>query len=595
MRELRRGFATLLSTAWRADRRRFVTYIAMISVWQIAPLAGAVLVRVLIDGVTNRHHTQVTAAAVLLGLVAAAGFVAARARSRTIHVLIEKCTESFDRRIMALSTSVVDIGHLEQPEYLDKLEQLRFQPYALGLNSPHSSVLIWGTVQATLIVAVLVTISPLLLVLPLVSVPGLWAVRKAESIRQRAFETVSVQRRQANHFFELATGTGRAEEVRTLRIESALVARHDEEWAAADASMIAGEIRAAVVGVGARLVFAAFYMGAIALVVEQGIHGHLGIGQVVLTVVLAGLVNQQVLQILDSVSRVLTGLDMVKRYLWLVDYAHDHGPRPDRQAPPSSLADGITITDVSFHYPHSDTDVLRDVNLHLPAGSVVAIVGDNGAGKTTLVKLLTAMYRPTAGEITVDGADLTNIDPVAWREGTTAAFQDFARFELLLGESVGVGDLIGIEDAHAVRAAMREGGGEPLETLLPDGLNTALGASFDDGAQLSGGQWQKVALSRAMMRTEPLLIVLDEPTASLDPAAERDLFARYAAAARRDSIRRAGSITLLVSHRFSTVRVADLIVVLGERGVIETGTHDELIAGNGVYAELFNLQAAGYR
>ncbi|MCA1692685.1 MAG: ATP-binding cassette domain-containing protein, partial [Actinobacteria bacterium] len=249
---------------------------------------------------------------------------------------------------------------------------------------------------------------------------------------------------------------------------------------------------------------------------------------------------------------------------------------------------------VGFRYPGTEVDVVSGLDLSLPAGAAVAVVGENGAGKSTLVKLLCRFYAPSAGVISVDGIDLRRIDPCAWRTRMSAGFQDFTRFELHAGQTVGVGDLPFLDDRVAVaRALDRAASGEVVSTL-PDGLDTQLGASFDNGVELSGGQWQKLALARAMMRPAPLLLVLDEPTAALDAETEHKLFIRYASMASAHAAQ-TGAITLLVSHRFSTVRMADLIVVLDGGKIVGAGSHDELMAAGGLYADLYELQAQAYR
>jgi len=220
-------------------------------------------------------------------------------------------------------------------------------------------------------------------------------------------------------------------------------------------------------------------------------------------------------------------------------------------------------------------------------------VGENGAGKTTLVKLLTGMYSPDSGRITLDGIDLAAIGAARWREQLTAAFQDFQRLNFRLLQSVGVGDLPRVNDTNAVGGALSRAGAQALVSELPDGLETRVGNRFTGGRELSGGQWQRLALARALMRDRPLLTVLDEPTASLDAPTEAALFDRYAEMGARIAALN-GGITLLVSHRFSTVRNADLIVVMDHGQVIETGSHAQLMARGGVYAELFNLQARAY-
>jgi ATP-binding cassette subfamily B protein len=222
----------------------------------------------------------------------------------------------------------------------------------------------------------------------------------------------------------------------------------------------------------------------------------------------------------------------------------------------------------------------------------VALVGENGAGKTSLVKLLCRFYDPTEGRITVDGVDLRQLDLEGWRARTGAAFQDFVHFQLVAREAVGVGDLPEIDDLARVATSVREAGASRVVDRLPDGLETQLGRWFEGGVDLSEGEWQRVALARGLMRPAPAVLVLDEPTASLDPRAEHEVFARFAAMARSGDA--ASPLTILVSHRFSTVRMADLIVVLHDGRIEELGSHDELLAAGGRYAQLFRLQASRY-
>jgi ATP-binding cassette subfamily B protein len=245
---------------------------------------------------------------------------------------------------------------------------------------------------------------------------------------------------------------------------------------------------------------------------------------------------------------------------------------------------------VSFAYPGTDRLVLEDVSLLLPAGAVVAIVGENGAGKTTLVKLLGKLYEPKSGAIYVDGQPLARMRADEWRERLAGAFQDFFRFEFRVRHSVGLGDVPRLDDESAVTVAVARAGADDVVAGLPAGLETQLGPTWPGGVEVSFGQWQKLALARGFMRVEPLLLVLDEPTAALDAETEHALFERYAAAARGG-----GRITILVSHRFSTARMADLIVVLDGARVVEVGSHEALMARDALYAELYGIQAAAYR
>jgi ATP-binding cassette subfamily B protein len=292
-------------------------------------------------------------------------------------------------------------------------------------------------------------------------------------------------------------------------------------------------------------------------------------------------------------------MDGSQRLAWLEDYAAALVARADLPAP-TTLKQGIRLEHVSFAYPGTKRLVLEDVSLDLPAGAVVAVVGENGAGKTTLVKLLAKFYTPSAGAIFIDDQPLDRMPAEAWRTRLAGAFQDFFRFELRAGQTVGLGDVVRLDDRDAVCAAVGRAGADDIVARLTAGLDTQLGAAWPGGVEVSFGQWQKLALARGFMRDRPLLLVLDEPTAALDAETEHALFERYAAAARHSGAGgadggRDGRITILVSHRFSTVRMEDLIVVLDGSRVVEVGSHEELMARRGHYAELYNVQAVAYR
>jgi ATP-binding cassette subfamily B protein len=256
-----------------------------------------------------------------------------------------------------------------------------------------------------------------------------------------------------------------------------------------------------------------------------------------------------------------------------------HGPEPN---------DGIRFENVGFTYPGAEQPTLIDVNLHIRPGESLALVGENGSGKTTLIKLLTRLYRPTTGRILLDGQNLEDWDATALRDRIGVIFQDFTRYQLLFGENIGAGDVQHFDDEERWRVAGEQGMAMPIAASLPDGYRTPLGKWFNDGRELSGGQWQKVALSRAFMRSRADILVLDEPTAAMDAGAEATIYEHFRALTK-------GRIAILISHRFSTVRMADQIVVLQEGRIIERGSHESLMQQNGHYAHLFSLQAKGYR
>jgi ATP-binding cassette subfamily B protein len=254
----------------------------------------------------------------------------------------------------------------------------------------------------------------------------------------------------------------------------------------------------------------------------------------------------------------------------------------------NAATDGIRFEQVSFTYPGADAPALLNINLHIRPGESLALVGENGSGKTTLIKLLTRLYVPGSGRILLDGIDLKDWEETTLRQRIGVIFQDFARYQLMLGENIGAGDVRHFDDEAEWRKAAEQGMADSLIESMPAGYRTQLGKWFKEGRELSGGQWQKIALSRAFMRSQADILVLDEPTAAMDAGAEAQIFEHFQTLTRQ-------RIAILISHRFSTVRMADQIVVIKNGRVIEHGNHAELMQLDGHYAHLFSLQARGYQ
>jgi ATP-binding cassette subfamily B protein len=507
--------------------------------------------------------------------------------------LQERTSLRFERELLSLVAGLPGIEHHERPDYLDRIEMLRAQRavFAQAVGAVVMNVGVVG--QAVLTGVLLYHVHPVLVGLPVLSLVSFITEAKSGAIVVAASEASAADTRLAREHFSTATSYGFSKEVRVFGLAGEIVGRHRKSSETARTQMVSATMKAAVWEALGGLVAVSAHMAALVFVIwrAQQNPGLALAGEVVLTMRLTSQLNGQIAGIAQATGLLNQTLQVAVRHVWLLDYAK--GIRksfPKGGDAPARLRGGIALEDVAFTYPGTETEVLSGVNLWLPPGMVVALVGDNGAGKSTLVKLLSRCYEPTTGRITVDGVPLSDIDHESWRARVSAAFQDSARFEFLMGETVGVGDVDKLDDAQAVLTAFERAEAGGLVEMHPAGLNTQLGRRFD-GIELSGGQWQRLALARAAMR-EPLLLLLDEPTANLDAEAEFALFETIARSTER--ARRLGAITLLVSHRFSTVRMADLILVVDGGKIVEVGAHHELMARRGLYAELFSLQASAY-
>ncbi|MGH7967963.1 MAG: ABC transporter ATP-binding protein, partial [Limisphaerales bacterium] len=486
----------------------------------------------------------------------------------------------------------------ERPEYLDRLAMLRDQVFVLD----HMYMSLFSTcgwiLRLGVTVVLLVSIHPALGLLAVFALPTVFTSTWRPGVERKAEERGASARRLARHLFEIATTAPPGKEVRVTGIGAQLVKQRRDTWER-----------------WYQLVSSARWNSAVFHTMAWGIFGLGYVSSVVFVSVWLHGTSAQVLLVLAAGSRLsayigatvgelgfLRGfwLEGSRRLAWLEDYTRALSENADVPVP-ARLTTGIRLENVCFSYPGSERRALENVSLELPPGSVVAIVGENGAGKSTLVKLLCRMYQPDSGRILIDGADLARMPAAQWRARLAGAFQDFFQFEFQARHTVGLGDVARLDDQPAVAAAVdRAGAGDVVEGLCA-GLDTQLGQTWPGGVEVSFGQWQKFALARGFMRESPLLLVLDEPTAVLDAETEHALFERYAAAAHGGRERRSvsnganGRITVLISHRFSTVRMADLIVVMDGARVVEVGSHQELLAKGGSYAELYGIQAAAYR
>ena len=566
---------------------------------QLAALPDALLplwIKFLGEGVIRSDQRLLLASALGLGATATATWFLATVSTRVQRRFRDKVEVALESHVARLQAEIATIAHQEKPEYLDRLSVLRNQIFVLD----HMYMSLFSTcgwiLRLGVAIVLLMSIQPALVLLAVFALPTVFTSAWRPAVERAAEERRASSLRLAMHLFTTATTAPPGKEVRVTGIGRRLVEDRRRAWEwwygpVASARRVSARWHA--------LGWAIFGLGYVGAIVFVSSYLRAPAGDVLLVLAAGGRLSSYVGAAVGEIG-FLRGIWMggSQRLAWLEDYAASLSASADQPAP-ARLREGLRLEGVSFAYPGTDRLVLDSVSLSLPAGAVVALVGENGAGKSTLVKLLCKLYEPTSGRILVDGAPLSQMRADLWRSRVAGAFQDFFRFELPARQSVGVGDVARVDDETAVQAAIGRAGAEDVVARLPDGLSTQLGPTWPGGVEVSFGQWQKLALARGFMREEPLLLVLDEPTAALDAETEHALFERYAAAARggRGSGNGGGAagITILVSHRFSTVRMADLIVVLDGARVAQVGGHDELMAKGGPYAELYRIQAAAYR
>jgi ATP-binding cassette subfamily B protein len=541
------------------------------------------------EGAIQGDWRRVRFGAVALGVSTTATWFLQTASARVQRRFRDKVTIALESHVATIMASISTIAHQERPDYLDRLAVLRNQVFMLD----HMYMSLFATcawiLRLGVTIALLMSIHPALALLGVFAIPTVLTSGWRPAAERDAFERGAAAGRLARHLFDTATTATPGKEVRVTGIGERLVQERRRAWESSNRPVAAARRASAGWHTLAWAIFGAAYVGAIVFV-TFGLQA--SAGDVLLAVAAGSRLSFYVGSAMGEIG-FLRGIwmDAARRLAWLEDYARSLNAAADQPAP-KRLARGIRFENVSFAYPGTDRLVLENVNLDLPAGAVVAIVGENGAGKTTLVKLLARMYEPTRGRILVDGTDLSRISSAEWRTRLAGAFQDFFRFEFRARQSVGVGDVPRLDDEPAVATAVARAGADDVVVRLKAGLETQLGPTWPGGVEVSFGQWQKLALARGFMRDRPIVLVLDEPTAALDAETEHALFERYADAARHDDPD--GRIIILVSHRFSTVRMAQLIVVLDGARVVEAGTHDELIARGGHYAQLYRIQAAAY-
>jgi ATP-binding cassette subfamily B protein len=580
-----------MQIAYRAEPALLVVSFALVATSWVPGSLNALWLALLAGGAVQHRADLVAWGAGGLTASLIVGWLLGTLGGRLEIRFRERATVVLEAHVARLHAAVPGIEHHERPEYLDRLQLLRDHVFLLNHFYAAFMETVGSVARLVLTIGLLASVSPALIPLGAFAVPTVLVSNWRAGRERAAEERAAPHKRLARHLFELGTTAGPGKEVRVGRTGALLAERHRSATLSWYRALAGTRWASAAWHAAAWTLFGAAYAAAIVFV---AVRLHAPAGSVLLVLAAGANLARFFGMTVSQADFLRWTLDAARRLVWLEDYAR---PAYDRFGPPAAAPDrltrGIRLEGVSFRYPGTDVTVLRDVDLELPAGSVVAVVGENGAGKSTLVKLLCRFYEPTEGRILVDGAELARVPAEAWRARLAGAFQDFCRFELRAAQTVGLGDLARLEERPALEAAVARAGAGEVVSRLPRGLDTQLGPTWDEGVELSFGQWQRLALARGLMRDGPLLCVLDEPTAALDAEAEHALFERFAAAARAGGAE--GRVTVLVSHRFSTVRMADLIVVLEGSRVVDVGAHDELMARGGLYADLYGIQAMAYR
>ena len=586
------GIRLLFSTAAATDRTGLVASLGLSLLASLLLPLYPLVFKLLVDAAAQeRSQRMVLAAAAMAALSATTGAMTSYAWMLGWN-LWERMTVTIDEQLVTMAGRIGLVDRVERPAYLEHLTLVRtnrehFQESMMSLLNA-----VFLGIQVVVTVLILATVAPVLLLLPLFSAAPIAAGRWAESRSQQALRDSAEDTRAADGFAFLAIEAPSAGELRVLRLRDLVIQRHQAAWERALRRQWRAETVGAAVSAAALMLFTLGFGGAVLYMTVESLHGHTTVGSVILVLTAGQQLHNQIGGVLASSGDLFKILETVRNYSWLVRYVDENEER-GTIAPPETLRRGIALERVSFRYAGASRNALEDVTMTLPAGAVVAVVGENGAGKSTLVSLLCGLHRPTSGRILVDGVDLADLHAQSWRDRLSGAFQDFVRFEVLARESIGVASILEAARAEPVRAALRRADVSDLEGELPDGLETGLGRAFLDGIDLSGGQWQKVALGRSMMRPVPTILVLDEPTYSLDVQSERRVYEWFSRISASENP--TGMITVIVSHRFSSVRAADVVAVIHDGRLIEWGSHEELIARGGRYASMYRIQAEGYR
>ena len=582
-----------LALVWTTSQALTVALAVLALVGGLLPGAVALVGKLIVDSVVLANRSGLTidrqsainyvcleAVAIVLLAASQKGLVVCQSLLRVL--LAQRVNELILEKALTL-----DLAHFEDSEFYDKMSQARSQASSRPLSLITRT---FGLCQSAL---TLLTFSGLLwrfsgwavLVLIVAAIPSFIAETRFSEHAFRLFRWRSPETRQQHYLETLLAREDYAKEVQLYQLGAVLLQRYRDIF-----NLLYEEDRNLTIKKGwwgyllGLLSTVAFY-AAYAWIVIEAIAGVITLGEMTMYLV----VFRQGQSTFASALTSIGGMYEDNLYLAnLYEFLEQPMPQSQGRITQGRIQEGIRFENVSFSYPGSQQPVLNNISLHLPLGEKLAIVGENGSGKTTLIKLLTNLYTPTSGRILLDGVDLNDWDVDVLRRRIGVIFQNFVQYQFTVGENVGVGDVEHLDDRQEWDIAANKGMAKPFIDVLPQGFDTQLGKWFKGGQELSGGQWQKIALARAFMRSDADILILDEPTAAMDAEAEMNIFNHFRALTQ-------DRMVVLISHRFSTVRMADKIIVMANGQIIEQGSHEQLLEADGRYAHLFSLQAAGYQ
>jgi ATP-binding cassette subfamily B protein len=581
-----RNIRPMLRLVWETSPLLVLSGIVLRLIRALLPLATLWVAKLIIDAVVARSSRVWTYVAIELSL-AVASDILGRVNALGDSLLADRFTNRISVRLMQHAARL-DLVTFEDPVFYDKLERARRQ--TTGRVTLLASLLniLQDTVSLASLSLGLIVFSPWLMALLVAAViPAFLGETHFTALAYSVLYKWTPQRRELDYLRFLGAGAGSAKEIKIFGLGDYLADRYRAVSERVFVENKAVAIRRATLGSLLNLISTGGYYGAYAAIVARALTGAVTLGS--LTFLTGAFARSR-----GYIEKILSGFtDVSEQALFLKDLFEFFEMQPSVASKPGALPAprpiraGFEFQDVAFAYPGSPHQVLRNINFRLEPGEKVALIGANGAGKTTLVKLLARLYEPTEGRILLDGVDLREYNVEDLRREIGVIFQDYMRYDLLVKENIGFGKIEDLASQSLVERAADKSQAAEMIARLPRQFEQVIGRRFEGGVDLSGGEWQKIALARAYMRDAQLLI-LDEPTATLDARAEYQVFTRFAELT-------AGKISVLISHRFSTVRMADRILVLSGGEIAEQGSHCELVERGGLYAELFELQAAGYR